>query len=184
MNAQPTSSLSPRPAKGALWFKHCYTTNVDEWGCIGLPGNQTARRILGGPDGYRRGDRVLLALTRQVDSPFAGNIFGVCTLLHLDRPTVEIVPEQLRRQAETWPNGIPVHRVWRTEPIDYAVSPGSATLAGAAQGHVGKLFKISDEPTGTSLQQWLESALQEELKVYRSAPVVAHLARSEEWVGI
>src|SRR5262245_23192357 len=103
----------------AIYFKHLYGATPHDWGVIGFPKSQSPSRALGK---YRAGDLVLVAITRDPDSPYPemvmgyeGTIFGVCTLLHLDGKTADLAnPELVARYplaVERWPQATPIDRM-------------------------------------------------------------------------
>lgn len=149
-----------------LYFKHLYGTQVPEWGVVGFHRPSAL-------NGYRRGDRVLLAVTRspgvtiQHEPEVHGKIFGVCTLFSIPGQVGELAnPEMVRAHpdvAEEWPFVVPVDRFWRfAEPRDYRDFPELNRRAGAPHGAMIPV----EEP---EVERWLAAAERREVHgVYRS----------------
>lgn len=149
-----------------LWFKHCYTSDVDQWSCLGLPRNQLARNVFDAKFGYEDGDDVVLALTRHAEDSDAGHIFAVCTLLTYPDATRELVPADVDANTVRWPTAIALDKLWRTAKKDYRDFVGGA-LGRAAEEHRGKLFPITGELGALDVAKWLEDARGPEQQVRR-----------------
>ena len=162
----------------SLHFKHLFGADPHAWGAIGFPSSQSPTNAL---QSYRRGDPVLLAVTKHPDPVvdesrwrgLEGKIFGVCTLLHIDVATEEYANQELARRfpelARRWRRATPIDEMWLfDEPASYDVF-GSGQLLRLCRSHQGKLIHLARYPKlENELQDWLSSQRKRPVEIYRS----------------
>lgn len=146
-----------------IFFKHCYYRNPHQWGVLGLPDN---RASCGDFAAYKPGTYVALAQDIAGKGEYAGQIFAICTLLHMIGRTkdygnpAEITNEDYKR----WPECLVIHQLAFIVPKPYR-DFGNGALSMEAQSH-GRFFQIS---CGDEVKEWLQTQKLEPIpNIYRS----------------
>jgi hypothetical protein len=161
---------------GDIHFKHVYGRQANELGALGFPRSQSPSTAL---SRYQRGDRVLLAVTKNSDLPkelwegLDGKIFGVCTLIKMDVRTAEVANPVVARRypevVERWPNATPIDEMWSLgEPVKYDELAGGE-LTRIAKARRGQLIHLGDYPDIKEMvEAWLSTIELNPIEVYRS----------------